>query len=180
MIPAPKKISLSREGQVILRDHRQTRLEALVTVTANVTTSASISTPASTSTMTPPTGASAAIITSTSTFSSLAKDTVTCVASSSSSSKSSSNQSSKIFAVGASVGVPFAIALLTALVLLGRERRKARQLEQEVARLGAVGGYTEPGLVVYREPTTYYLQFNGEVVENAEFVGSGAEHELMA
>lgn len=155
------------KGQVILRDYQQSSLGVLITVTANATTGASVSTLASSST-------------STSTSSSLAKDKAPCVPSSSSSfsPNSSFNQSSKLAAVGAGVGVPFAIALVTALVLLGRERRKARRLEREIARLGGIGGSGKPVMVGDRESTASYQQSNP--VGNVELVGARAEHELTA
>ena len=153
-------------GQSHLARLSKSSLGALMTATANATTSASIPTLASSSTTTP-------------TSSSLAKDNATCVPSSSSfSSKSSFNQSSKYAAVGAGVGVPFAIALVTALVLLGRERRKVRRLERENAMQGGVGGSGKPVVVGFRELTASYQRSNA--VGDVELVGDRVEHELTA
>lgn len=161
-----KNFTVSK-GQVVLRDYQQKSLGALETVTANATTGASTSIPSPS-------------LTSTSTSTSTPLTNANCV--DSSSSNSSSNQSSKLAAVGAGVGVPFAIALVAALALLIRERRKARRLELENARLGGIGGSGDPGMVGYGEPTAYYQQSapkrhpDGE----AEVTGDMAEHELNA
>lgn len=156
------------KAKVVLRDYQQQSLGALVTATPNATTgdSTSISTSPSTST---------AI---------LAKETANPV-DGSSSSNYSSNQSSKLAAVGVGVGVPLAIALVAALALLVRERRKARRLELENARLGGNGGSSGPGMVGHGQPTTYHQSAikgypNGGAAMNAELMEDRAQHELMA
>lgn len=134
-------------GQVLLRDYQQKSLGASETVTANV----SSSTPTSSST--PSTSPSSPAL----------------------SSSSSSNQSPKLAAVGAGVGGPLAIALVAALVLLSRERRNARRLKLENARLAGGGG---PGMAGgYGEPNAAYQQ---QMKEHAELVGDREATEVMA
>lgn len=95
----------------------------------------------------------------------------------------SPNQSSKLAAVGAGIGGPFAIVLWAALALLGRERRKARRLELENARLSGRGGAGRTGNM---DPNNYYQQSalngrsNGEAVGIAELNEDRAQHEVMA
>lgn len=136
-------------GQVLLRDYQQKSLGASETVTAN----ASSSTPTSSST--PSTFPSSPAL------------------------SSSSNQSPKLAAVGVGVGGPLAVALAAALVLLGRERRNARRLELENARLAGGGG---PGMAGgYGKPNAAYQQQMREHAGGvAQLVGDSAVTEVMA
>lgn len=126
-----QKLSLGAVVTVSAATTDISTLGALMTVTANATAGASSPTAtleaSVTVTATLTTDICTSIPTSPSTSASPAKEN--------NSSPCALHQSAKLAGVGAGVGAPLAIALAAALALLGRERRKARSLELENARL---------------------------------------------
>lgn len=131
-----QKLSLGAVVTVSAATTDISTLGALMTVTANATAGASSPTATLEASVTVTATLTTDICTSIPTSSS--PSTSALPAKENNSSPCALHQSSKLAGVGAGVGAPLAIALAVALALLGRQRRKARSLELENARLVGV------------------------------------------